>query len=338
MEAGKVLFLNEKEIKQLISAEQVLKLVETALTGYAKGDSVNPVKLHLPYYPVYEGYLNSMPSFIKSSNLSGVKLVTVHKNNALQHNLPVTMGTIVLNEPETGMPYAILGGTHITSMRTGAVAGVTAKYLAKKDSKVLTIVGAGAQGITSMQMVALAMNSIEEVRVVDIRSENQEHFITKAKEMLPNINYVAYSDCQKAFKGSDIIVLATTANKSLLEGMELDKGITVICVNERLTPKAIDMFDRWIVDFTECVIERFNSGSKRSAEISGDKYESLTEAMVTGEIGDVIIGKTVGRANDEEKVLSASVGMSIVDVTVARAAYDAAMEKHIGLVLPFQDV
>jgi len=338
MEAGKVLFLNEKEIKQLISAEQVLKLAETALKDYAKGDSVNPVKLHLPYYPVYEGYLNSMPSFIKSSNLSGVKLVTVHKNNALQYNLPVTMATIVLNEPKTGMPYAILGGTYITGMRTGAVAGVTAKYTAKKNSKVLTIVGAGAQGMTSMQMVVLAMKSIEEVRVLDIYPENQEHFITKTKEMFPNINYVAYTDRQEAFHGSDIIVLATTADKSLLEGLELDKGITVICVNERLTPKAIGMFDRWIVDFTECVIERFNSGSKRSAEINGDKYESLTKAMVTGEIGDVIIGKTVGRANNEQKVLAASVGMSIVDVTVARAAYDTAIKNHIGLVLPFQDI
>ncbi len=338
MEAGKVLFLNEKEIKQLISAEQVLRLVETAMIGYAKGDSVNPVKLHLPYYPVYEGYLNSMPSFIKSSNLSGVKLVTVHKYNAVKHNLPVTMGTIVLNEPETGMPYAILGGTHITSIRTGAVAGVTAKYIAKKSSKVLTIVGAGAQGITSMQMVVLTMKNIEEVRIVDICPENQEHFIAKAKEMFPNINYAVCSNREEAFRGSDIIVLATTANKSLLEGMELDKGITVICVNERLTPKAIDMFDRWIVDFTECVIERFNSGSKRSAEINGDKYESLDKSMVTGEIGDVIIGKAVSRANDEEKVISASVGMSIVDVTVARAAYDAAVEKNVGLILPFQDI
>ena len=338
MEMGKVLFINEKEIKQLISAEKVLELVETALAGYAKGDSVNPVKLHLPFYPTYEGYLNSMPSFIKSSNLAGVKMVTVHKRNPSLYHLPATIGTIVLHQPETGMPYAILGGTYITDMRTGAAAGVAAKYMAKKSSKVLTVVGAGAQGLTSMQMVVLALKGIEEIRVVDIRSENQNRLIIKAKEMFHNINYVACTDRQEAFRGSDIIVLATTATKSLLEGLELDKGTTVVSVDEILTPKVIDMFDRWIVDFTDCVIERENAGSKHAAETNGYKFECLNKAMVTGEIGDVIIGKTVGRANDEEIVLTESVGMSITDVIVASAAYDAAIEKHIGVVLPFQDI
>jgi ornithine cyclodeaminase len=78
--------------------------------------------------------------------------------------------------------------------------------------------------------------------------------------------------------------------------------------------------------------------ARHSAEILGEKYEELTETMVTGEIGDVIIGKTVGRLNDEEKVLSVAVGMSIEDIIVARAAYEAAIEKNIGLILPFQDI
>lgn len=338
MKAGEVLFLNEKEIKQLISPELVLKLVETALAGYAKGDSVNPPKLHLPFYPTYEGYLNSMPSFTKSRNLAGVKLVSVHKRNPSLHHLPATMGTIVLHQPETGMPYAILGGTHITEMRTGAVAGVAAKYLAKKSSKVLTIVGAGAQGLTSMEMITLAMQGIKEIRVVDIRPENQEHFITKAKEMFPDINYVAYLDRQEAFQGSDIIVMATTATKSLLEGIELDKGTTVVIIDEKITPKVVGMFDKWIVDFKECVLERENATNKVDAEINGEEFESLDEAMVTGEIGDVIIDKIAGRVNDEEKVLADAVGMSITDVSVARAAYDAALEKNLGVVLPFQDI
>jgi ornithine cyclodeaminase/alanine dehydrogenase-like protein (mu-crystallin family) len=338
MENGEILFLNEKEIKQLVTAEQVFKLVETVLAGYANGDSVNPVKLHLPLYPTYEGYINSMPSFDKRSNLAGVKLVSVYKDNPLKYNIPSTLGTIILHHSETGMPYAIMGGTYITGIRTGAVAGVTAKYLARRDSKILTVVGAGAQGMTSLQMVLLAIPGIEEVRIVDIRPENRERIITKAKEDFSDIKYIEYDNRQEAFIGADIIVLATTASSSLLEDLNIDDGTTVICVAEILTPKVLKSFDRWIVDFSDCVIERFNTSGRQAAIVKGEKYNELTKEMVTGEIGDVIIGKTVGRLNNDEKVISAAVGMSIEDVIVARAAYDNAIKKSIGTLLPFQDI
>lgn len=338
MKKGEILFLNEKEIKQLVTAEQVLKLVETALAGYANGDSVNPVKLHLPLYPAYEGYINSMPSFDRKSNLAGVKLVSVYKDNPLHYNIPSTLATIVLHHPETGLPYAIMGGTYVTDIRTGAVAGITAKYLARSDSKILTLVGAGAQGMTSLQMVLLAMPGIEEVRIVDIHPENCKRIITKAKKDFEDIKYIEYNNRQEAFIGADIIVLATTANSSLLEGLNIDDGTTVICVAEILTPKVIKSFDRWIVDFTDCVIERFNTSGRYAASVKGEKFDELNKEMVTGEIGDVITGKAVGRLNNDEKIISAAVGMSIEDVIVARAAYDNSIKKSIGTLLPFQDI
>lgn len=338
MKKGEILFLSEKEIKQLITADQALKLVETALAAYSKGDSVNPVKLHLPLYPTYEGYINSMPSFDRNRNIAGVKLVSVYKDNPLHYNLPSTLGTIVLHHPETGLPYAIMGGTYITDIRTGAVAGITAKYLARSDSKTLALVGAGAQGMTSLQMVLLSMPGIEEVRIVDIRPENRDRVITEAKKDFKDIKYVEYDNRQEAFIGADIIVLATTAGSSLLEGMSIDNGTTVICVAEILTPNVIKCFDRWIVDFTDCVIERFNTGGRHAASLKGEKFDELTNEMVTGEIGDVITGKALGRLNNDEKVISAAVGMSVEDVIVASAAYDSAVKNSIGTVLPFQDI
>ena len=120
--------------------------------------------------------------------------------------------------------------------------------------------------------------------------------------------------------------------------MNIDDGTTVICVAEILTPKVLKSFDRWIVDFSDCVIERFNTSGRQAAIVKGEKYNELTKEMVTGEIGDVIIGKTVGRLINDEKVISAAVGMSIEDVIVARAAYDNAIKKSIGSLLPFQDI
>ena len=81
METGRILFLNEREVKKLLTTQKVLDLVEISLADFAKGDSVNPVKLHLPMYPDYDGYINSMPSYIRNIDVAGVKLVSVHKSN-----------------------------------------------------------------------------------------------------------------------------------------------------------------------------------------------------------------------------------------------------------------
>lgn len=337
MEKGKVLFLNENEVKHLISAEQVLELVEEVLKAYARGETVNPVKLSLQIYPYHEGHINSMPSYIEPEDIAGVKVVSVFSENTKKYHLPTTIGTIILHNPDNGLPYNIMGGTHITDLRTGAVSGVMAKYLARKKSEVLAVIGAGAQGFTSMQMIVLAINNIKQVRVSDLSTEHRESFIKNGKVMFPNIEFISCTNNDEALYDSDIAVYATSASSPILEGSKLGKGITVICVSEKLTPSTIDMFDGWYVDFTACAIERYNADGRHTAELMGREYIDLTEDMVTGEIGDVMIGKTPGRIDDEQLIIAASVGMSIEDVIVAKAVYDVAMEQKKGLILDFQN-
>ena len=338
MEKGKVLFLNEREVKVLLTPQKVMELVEHSLADYAKGDSVNPVKLHLPLYPDYDGYINSMPSYIKNLNLAGVKLVSVHKSNPTKYGLPSTLGTIILYHPETGMPFSIMDGTNITAMRTGAVVGINAKYLAKKSSKVLTVIGAGAQGFTGFVMTATAITSIEEVRVVDIKNEAQKLFIDKAIKQFPYIKYVEIDDIQRACTGSDIIISATTAGKALLLDINLDKGTTVIEVSGKLTHRLIEKFDRFIVDFAECLMERVNQSGRYTAKLEGTTYNELSTSLTDGEIGDIILGKMNGRLDDDEIILSKSIGMSIEDVTVAYEAYNQAIKKGLGITLELFDL
>ena len=339
MQQGNIRLLNEQEVAGLITPAQVFELVEKVLQIYARGQAVNPVKLSLQIYPYHEGHINSMPSYIQPGDLAGVKVVSVHQDNPKNYRLPTTLGTIILHNPDNGLPYAILGGTHITNLRTGAVSGVKAKYLARKDSKVLCVVGAGAQGFASMEMVLLAMNgSIEEIRICDLSQERREKAIAQARAQYPGLRYVSCQDSAAAVEGADIVLYATSASVPLLEGTRLSDGVTVICVSEKLTPKAVAMFDGFYVDFTACAIERYNADGRHTAEKLGRPYEDLTEQMVTGEIGDVMIGKTPGRTDDRQKILTAAVGMSIEDVIVAHAAYEAAVGQNVGLELPFQNL
>ena len=337
MKRGQVLFLNEAQIRELLTEPQVLELVDKVLREWALGKTVNPVKLSLQIYPYHEGHINSMPSYIENGDLAGVKVVSVYANNQKTYGLPTTIGTIILHDADSGLPYAILGGTHITDLRTGAVSGVKARYLARKDSKVLAIVGAGAQGFGSMLMVKLAVPGIEEVRVCDLSAERRAAFIEDAKKHFPELRYISCASNEEASAAADIIVYATSASVPLLEGSTLKDGVTAICVSEKLTPKTIARFDGFYVDFTACAIERYNADGRHQAELIGRTYEDLTEDMVTGEIGDVMIGKCPGRTSDKQKILTAAVGMSIEDVIVARAAYDAAVERGVGTVLDLEN-
>ena len=239
---------------------------------------------------------------------------------------------------QTGLPYAIMGGTHITDLRTGAVSGVMAKYLAKQNSRVLSVVGAGAQGFTSMEMTMLAIGTIEQVRVCDLSEDRVRSFIEKAKGRFPKATFLQCKSNAEALQGADIVLYATSASAPILEGSNVPEGATVICVSEKLTPKTISMFDGWYVDFTECAIERYNADGRHAAQLRGMPYEDLTQQMVTGEIGEVITGAIPGRQNDKQRLLAASVGMSIEDVICADAVFKAAQRQNLGLVVDFENL
>ena len=182
MENGNILVLSERQIMSVLDMPAALESVETSLREIAEGRCINPMKLHMSLRPGIQGYLNSMPSCLLAQDVMGAKLVSVYKDNAKNFGLPVTMGTIVLHHPESGLPFAVLGGTYITALRTGAAAGVGAKYLARKDSHVLLQIGAGAQGRMGAEAILCAMGTVDELRVADISPDALKSFAEEMQE------------------------------------------------------------------------------------------------------------------------------------------------------------
>lgn len=340
MKTGNVLYINEKQAKTMLNMKQVIGLMEKCFREYASGNVLNPVKLHLGLRPHVEGYINSMPSYMIESNLMGVKLVGCWVNNP-PIGIPTSIGIIVLFVPQTGVPYAIVDGTFITNIRTGAVVGVQAKYLAKKGSSIVTFIGAGAQGYTSMQAVEAAMDTLKEVRLVDINPAALEKYLAKAEREYPNLTFTTYDDIQTAVKGSDIVVSCAIPDKPLLEGIEFDPGTTVISVSEPFrSPEWIkNTFSKMVADFPECLITRMNQEGLWLAQKSGkNDFVEMPFDIVDETLGDIIIGKAAGRTNDKEVIFSATVGMSMEDVICAQAVYETATEKGIGVELEFMDL
>ena len=338
MKPGEILFLNRNETATFITPQEVLDLTEKSLEEFSLGNTVNPSKLILPTYPYHNGHINSMPSYMKYGDVAGVKIVSVYNDNPAKYGLPTTIGTIILYDPETGMPKCIMDGTLITDLRTGAVSGVNAKYLARKDSKSLAVVGAGVTGFCSMEMIMRNLPDIKEVIACDLSPEHRDYFEAKGKEEYPDVTFSSIDDQRVALREADIVVFATSATRPLLEDDDPKEGVTVITVCELLTRKAVGMFDHWYVDFAECALERYNDGGRQSAEERGLVWEDLTMDLVTGEIGDVITGKIPGRITGNEKVLAGAVGMSVEDVICADLVFKRAMEAGAGRILDLQNL
>ena len=143
------LILTDEEVKNLLSMPEVIEATESAFKQKGLGHVQMPAKIYI-YYKKYNGDLRAMPSFLENLDTSAVKIVNVHPDNRTKANLPTVMAIIVLIDPATGAPIAIMGGTTITDMRTGAAGSVAAKYLARRDSKNIGLVGAGAQAKTQL--------------------------------------------------------------------------------------------------------------------------------------------------------------------------------------------
>jgi len=141
---NEILVISEDTVKDLLTIEDAMKAVEEVLHEKAHHRVQMPPKSYI-YFKQYEGDFRTMPSYIQGTNKAGVKIVNVHPHNPQKYQKPVVMATVVLISPLTGAPIAIIAATAITAMRTGAIGGIATKYLARKSSTTLGLVGAGTQ-------------------------------------------------------------------------------------------------------------------------------------------------------------------------------------------------
>ena len=182
----KTLLLRDDQVKKLLSMSEVMEAVELAFKQKGLGRVQMPAKLYL-YFNKYNGDLRTMHSYLEELDISTVKIVNVHPDNPSKHKLPTVMAVIILIDPSTGFPLAIMGGTTLTDMRTGAAGGIAAKFLARKDSKFVGLVGAGAQSRTQLMALFEVYNKLEEIRVFSRHPETRIIFIADAERKYGNL-------------------------------------------------------------------------------------------------------------------------------------------------------
>lgn len=324
----KTLLLTEKEAKTLLSMDEVIKTVELAFKEKGLGRAQMPPKSYL-FYSQYKGDLRVMPSYLEELNISAVKVVNSHQENRTTYGLATVMATIILVNPKNGFPLAIMGGTHITDMRTGAAGGVAAKYLARKDSRIVGLIGAGAQAKTQLAALVPFYKKIEEVRVWSRTEKTRDLFVAEMEPFYGEVaKIVPVKNPKGVVEGSDIIVTTTPSREDIVSDKWVTPGMHFNCIGADAPGK--QELDPDILKRSRIFVDDWEQAS-HSGEINVPlKKGIITKQNVLGEICEVVAGLKPGRTSSEEITVFSSTGLAVQDAVTANLAYQKAMEKRIG--------
>jgi alanine dehydrogenase len=324
------ILLNQSQVKELTTMKEIIENVETAYKFHAERKVQMPPKEYI-FYKKFRGDLRIMPCFIRGLNESGVKNVNVHPENPRKHSLPTVMAMIELVDPKTGFPVSVMDGTWITDMRTGAAAGVATKYLARDNSEILGLVGAGVQAATGLEAINEVMD-IKEVRVSCRTCETKELFAQKASEKY-GIPVKAVDTIKEAVKGVDVLLTTTPAREPVVKSKWVSPGTHINAMGADAPGK--QELDSHILQKAKIVIDCWDQAS-HSGEINIPVQEGLVrQSDIQGKIGDVIIGSIPGRTSDEEITVFDSTGLAVQDIVTAWNVYEKALQKGIGQKMNF---
>lgn len=331
----KTLLLTESQVQGLLTIDEVMQAVELAFAEKGLNRAEMPPKLYI-FYQKYNGDLRAMPSYLEGLDISAVKVVNVHPNNKAKFDLPTVMATVVLIDPRNGAPIAIMGGTCITDMRTGAAGGVAARYLARKDSRILGLVGAGAQAKTQLIALLSLYGRLEEVRVWSRTKETREGFIASMKQTCSqNISrMVPVEHVEDAVRGADIVTTTTPSRTPIVMNDWISAGTHINCIGADAPGK--QELDPKILKRAKIVVDDMEQAS-HSGEINVPMSQGILKTTdIWSEIGEIVAKLKQGRSGPDEITVFVSTGLAIQDAVTANIAYKKALAHHTGQTMEIQ--
>jgi alanine dehydrogenase len=326
------LLLSRQDVQNLLTMPDAIQIVEEAFRQLALGNVIMPQRTVIRVAR-HGGVYLGMPAYIGGEmDALAVKVVSVYANNPAQYNLPTTIGTLLLNDPRTGAPLAVMDASYLTAVRTGAVSGVATKHLARKDARRAGVFGAGVQAQTQLRAVC-SVRAIESATVYDSNGARARDYATEMSKRL-NISVTPVDSPRQAVEGMDVIIAASSASQPIFDGNWLVPGQHINGIGSH-SPAARELDTTTIVrskvvpDLAEaCWVE------------AGDLIIPLNEGAITQDhvsasLGQVVAGLKPGRENDQEITLFKSVGLALQDVSTANFVYRKALEAQVGVEFTF---
>jgi len=315
-----LLYLSQADvIKTGLTMAEIIEILEKAFKE--KGNH----RVEMPPKPgVHPGegdnFIHAMPAYIPAMKSAGVKWVSGYPEN-YKRGLPYINGLLILNDPENGLPIAVMDCVWITAMRTAAATAVAARRLARPESSCLGVLGCGVQGRTNTEALNVLF-PLKKVNAYDVKPYIAEQFAEDiSAQFALEVNIV--DSPKEAVYGCDMIVTAgpilKTPHKTIKAGW-LDKGsfASLVDFDSYFDPKALHEADKFCTDDIPQLMHYQSAGY----------FQDIPE--IYADLGELVVGKKPGRQNSDERTIACNLGLALDDMAVAPAIYKRAVEKKIG--------
>ena len=325
-----MLVISANEQRNLVNMNEVIAYAALALKEFSAERTITPIRGSLPFANEKNTAL-IMPSVAEGLEALGLKVVTVVPQNKKIGKKTIN-GIVMLSDFQTGEPLALLEGSYLTMIRTGALSGVATKHLARHNAKTLCMIGTGEQAKGIAEAI-FAVRDIEKIILYNRTEEKAYAFAQYIQEKFGKPAYV-HTNANEAITEADIIVTTTNASTPVFSG-KLQKGVHINAVGS-FKPNMQELPSHAIANANKVVVESKEAALEETGDLQVPIQEGLFKASdIHAELGQIISGERAGRENDEEITVFKSVGLAVVDIIVAKYLYERAVENGVGSRIEF---
>lgn len=324
-----MLLLSREDIKKVITMNDMIEADKKAFKMVV--DETIDIPLRTVINGKYDGAFLFMPAYAPEIDAAAVKVIDIFPHN-IDNGLMTSPAQVLLIDGKTGYVIALLDGTYVTQLRTGASSGAAFDLLARKDCRKGAMIGTGGQAATQLEAMICA-RKLEEVKIFDLNADRCKEFVARMQEELASygVKFIAAESSDDCIEDADLIITVTPSPVPVFDGTKVKAGATISAVGtyephkHELDPAILPRTSKIICDSVEAALSE-----------TGDLLIPLADGTITrdaikGSLGDVINEKIPGRENDDEIIVYETVGVAAQDLVAAKVIYDKAVEAGIGL-------
>lgn len=323
MAQHKLLYLSRADVETVdLPMKEIIDLLEKAFLEKGNGRVEMPPKPGVHTMP--DAFIHAMPAYIPSMRSAGIKWVSGYPEN-FKRGLPYITGLMILNDVETGIPYAVMDCTWITAMRTGAASALSAKYLARPEAETVGILACGVQGRTNLEALA-CLFPVKRVYAYDILPEVQETFVAEMSDRF-GFEILGVREPKQAVVESDLVVTSGPILKHPTPTIDRD------WLKPGAYGSAVDFDSYWTAEAL-AQVDRVSTDDHAQFRYyrSAGYFQQTPDPYA--DLGELVAGLKPGRQAYEERTLAINLGLALDDMAVAPAIYRLALEKGLGVELP----
>ena len=322
-----LVYLSRADVEDLgMTMRDVLEAVDAGFASKGRGNTEMPPKPGIHTRP--DCFIHAMPAYVRELEVAGLKWVSGYPPNP-DRGLPYISGLLVLNDCETGLPLAVMDCAWITAMRTGASAGISAKYLARADSNTAAIIGCGVQARTSLMALVETLPALASVRCYDLYPKATHQFVAEMGERFPTLHFVSCASAAEAAREADVVVTAipiVVDPKPDLDAGMLKEGALAVLLDydSAWTSAAMMACDKFCSDDVGQLLATKDHGV----------YFGGIPSSIYADLGELAARLKPGRESAGERIFSMNMGIAVDDMVTAKVLYERALERGAGVRLP----